>query len=96
MRSFAILGSLMLLLAATAAHAALPTEVLDRDYQACMGGTNEAERSTYCNCIRNGMQNWDLATYASMATDISKAGNNAQLPAELTALAQSCLAKALH
>ncbi len=89
-------GSLLLMLSAPAAHAALPDEVLDKDYQNCMGGTEDQHRAVYCGCIRNAMQSWDLDAYGAMATNISNAGNNAKLPDELSSLAQSCLAQALQ
>ena len=92
MKADLLTGSLLLILSVASAHAALPDEVLDKDYQNCMGETDDERRAVYCGCVRN----WDLDAYAAMATNISNAGNNAPLPDELSALAQSCLAQALQ
>ena len=97
MKRRAILGGLMIMLWIVPAHAGgLPDDILDKDYQACMGGTNEPQRAAYCTCIRTSMQNWDLDAYAEMSTNISRAGDSAQLPAQLTQLAQECIAKTLR
>jgi hypothetical protein len=96
--------SLGLMLAMVATFAAVsaspvPEYALDKDFQNCMGGETvlqSPQRAQYCNCMRQGMKNWDLDTYGNVALEQSKARDAQQVPAQIAEMARGCLANALH
>ncbi len=77
----------------------VPTEALDRDYEACMGGKTQEtdpERHVFCDCVRQGTQNWSGDEYVATAQQAMNANDQQQMPDNLQKIASSCLAKALH
>jgi len=82
------------------AHAeAIPQYALDKDYETCMGGSNQhqdPDRASYCTCVRDGMKSWDLDTYGALASQQAKAANAQQIPQKIADLAKECIAKVLR
>jgi hypothetical protein len=76
----------------------IPDYALDKDFQNCMGNESpqkDPERAQYCNCVRDGMRNWDLDTYGAVASEQAKASNAQQVPQKIEDLAKACIAKVL-
>lgn len=74
----------------------VPGHVLDRDYLSCMGGQNSKQdpvRSTYCNCVRDGMRGWSLEEYGEIAQQQQKAYSAEQVPAKIKDIAEACVKK---
>ena len=80
------------------AWAAVPEDVLAREYQTCVGGDSDPARAVYCECVREGMRTWDDATFAGVAAQAAAASapTVANAPEKLAALAQQCIARALR
>jgi len=89
-------GLLFVLLAAPA-YAALPDDVLNRDFQNCVGGDKDPNRIKYCDCVRSGMKDWSENMYIeSMMQAMSVAtGTKTQASNNLEELAKKCVAQAL-
>lgn len=95
----AIFALLLVSFAPKAQAEAIPSEVLDRDYKACLGGQTaetDPDRTAYCVCIRDGMGRWDLETYAGIAMEQSKARNAQQVAPQIDQLARTCIEKVLR
>ena len=52
----------------------------------------DSQRAQYCSCVRNGMRGWDEQTYEQIIAEQAK---SQQTPAQLDALAKSCIDKVL-
>ena len=99
MKAVAILNCLLLMFVALPARAAaLPDEVLNRDYQNCMGSDKNPKRVVYCNCVRDGMRTWSDTAYieAMMQVLAAASGTKAQASKDLDDLTKQCLAQAFH
>jgi hypothetical protein len=81
------------------AHAeVLPGYVLDKEFEACMGGTTmqqDPQRGQYCDCVRDSMRTMDVDSYAQAATEQSKAADPSKPTAKIQAIAEACLNKVL-
>lgn len=96
MKLVVIIGFLLLALAASPAHAAaLSDEILNRDYQNCMGSDKNPKRAVYCNCVRDGMRGWSETAYieAMMQVLAAASGTKAQASKDLDDLTKKCLAQ---
>lgn len=93
-----ILGCFLSIFLATPSRADLPNDVLDRDYENCLDGDKDPARTTYCACIRNGMKEWDVNTYAEAAMQgLSPSSNpDTLLSGKIGDLAKQCLSQALR
>jgi hypothetical protein len=84
---------------AVPALAEIPSEILDQDYQSCMGGdTKNATRAAYCQCVRDELKTWTEEDYtnATMQTMTPSADGKLTMPDKLQALAKKCIAKTFH
>ena len=77
---------------AALAHAeALPPEVLNSEYQNCMGGESNAKapmRANYCACVIDKMKSWTMEESLGLAQQIQ---GSQQPPDKIAALAKSCI-----
>lgn len=100
MKTAPLAASLLVLALASPVRAELPDYLLDKDYQNCVGAdTSDRQRIAYCECVRSGMQDWDMTTYVQAATQMAAAAAsnpNAQPTGMIQTLAQGCLAKVMH
>jgi len=97
MKKIVILMGLFLALIAFPARAELPPEVLDKEYEACAGDGQDAQRDAYCACVRDQMRNWTEQDYMDTAQAASAShGASAVTPSKLTEVAKECIAKTLH
>ena len=79
------------------AHAeGLPPEVLDNEYQNCMGGESNAqdpERARYCSCVIDGMKSWSLEESLGVAMQMQA---SQQPPDKIASLAKTCIEKSMR
>jgi len=90
------LGALLFVLSVPPARAAaLSDDILNRDYQNCMGGDKNPKRAVYCNCVRDGMRSWSETAYieAMMQVLAAASGAKAQASKDLDDLTKRCLAQ---
>jgi hypothetical protein len=93
MRNFVLILAGLCLFAAAAHAEQMPDNLLQKDYDNCMGGEKDPQREQYCECVRNGMRSWTVDEYGNVATE---AKNSSATPAAVEALAKSCLAQIFH
>jgi len=93
-------GLLILLMAlwAIPAYAELPDEILEKEYQNCMGNDTAADRAAYCACIRTGMKSWNMNDYVAISqqTSVAATTSGASMPARVEELARKCIAEVLR
>jgi hypothetical protein len=94
-----VIGAVALLVLAFTARAAyadpIPSYILDKDYQSCIGqDTGDAAKTAYCTCVRDTMRgSWSIEDYGAMAEAQMKNPN--QPPMQLEQLAKTCAEKVL-
>ncbi|MFA4994754.1 MAG: hypothetical protein WC521_05575 [Bdellovibrionales bacterium] len=98
MKLIAILGFLLLGFGALPARAALPEEILNRDYRNCMGTDKEAKHAIYCECVREGMRSWSENAYieAMMQVLAAASGKKTTATGSFDELTKKCLAQAFR
>jgi hypothetical protein len=99
MKVLTILIGLLPVLWIAPARAELPDDMLDRDYQGCVGNATDAKHIAFCGCLREGMSDWDEDTYDKITIGAAAAmskGPNAPMPDRLDTLIKKCITEVLQ